>query len=578
MKNSHSSGNPGQGSTPFPSGPGDGKSEKRGNGRLGLVMAATLLVFATYSGRLILLGFHGHESPSAFRSADAAITATRPDIIDRNGKVLATDIITASLYADPKKIVDPDEATEQLTSALPDLDYKNIHKKLSSQSRFAWIRRELTPSQEKKIFSLGIPGINFESETRRFYPSGETAAHVVGYVDVDNIGKIGVEKYLDKNGLEDLRKSGLGAQQDHEPVQLSLDIRVQHVVQDELIDAMERYRAKSAGAVMVKVDTGEIIAMASLPGFDPNYPKQAVSKDPKTGEIRGFNRITNGLYEMGSTFKTFTSAMALDSGKIHLSTKFNATRSLTIGKHTIHDFHAKRRWLSVPEIFIYSSNIGTAQMALQLGPKVHKEFLQRIGILAPIENIQLLETKNPRSPKRWRSINSATISFGHGIQTTPLNTAMAAAAIVNDGILLQPTLFPRTAKEARQHASQVISEETSRKMRYLLRLNVEKGSGRRAEVKGYRVGGKTGTAEKVFNGKYDKFHLFNVFLSAFPMDDPQYVLLVFIDEPYREVGKPSPTAGLTAAPTVGHIIRRSAPMLGVEPKFLDHKGPLLVVH
>lgn len=536
--------------------------------RVGLSMLVIALAYSVIIVRLIFLGVTEEERSFAAVAKDISITATRPDIRDRNGEMLATDIVTSSLFAEPRRIVDADEAVEKLQSVLPDLDFKSVHRRLTSNAGFVWLKRELTPAKENEILALGIPGIGFRKETRRFYPKGETASHIVGHVNIDNVGIAGLEKYIDDRGLEELRQQGLASGQQLEPVHLSIDLRVQHYVRDELAKAMQRYKAIAAGAIVLNAHTGEIAAMASLPDYNPNRPVDALKKDR-------LNRISAGLFEMGSTFKTFTTAMALDSGKVSINDRFDATKALRIGKHTINDFHAKRRVLSVPEVFIYSSNIGTAKMADVVGVAGHKEFLHRIGLLSRIP-FELPEVAHPVEPKKWRKIHSVTISYGHGAQTTPLQTAVAGAALVNGGKLLHPTLFPRSRSLADKEAQQVISPATSKHMRDLMRLNVEKGSGRRAEVPGFRVGGKTGTAEKVVNGRYSSDKRFNAFLAAFPIDDPQYVVLVFIDEPKPEDGKKSATAGLNAAPVVGNIIRRSAAVLGIHPDYGDVPSPLLI--
>ncbi|MEM7069271.1 MAG: penicillin-binding protein 2 [Pseudomonadota bacterium] len=536
--------------------------------RVGLTMLLVVLAYSLIIGRLALLGLTEPEKTIATQAKDIAITATRPDIRDRNGEMLATDIVTSSLFAEPRRIVDADEAVEKLAGVLPDLDVKSVYKRLTSNAGFVWLKRELTPAKENEILALGIPGIGFRTETRRFYPKGETASHIVGHVNIDNVGIAGLEKYIDDRGLEELRSLGLAADREMEPVYLSVDLRVQHFVRDELAKAMNRYSAIAAGAVVLNVKTGEIVAMSSLPDYDPNRPVDALKKDR-------LNRISAGLFEMGSTFKTFTTAMALDSGKVSINDRFDATKALRIGKHTINDFHAKRRVLSVPEVFIYSSNIGTAKMADVVGVNGHREFLHRVGLLSRMP-FELPEVAHPVEPKKWRKIHSVTISYGHGAQTTPLQTAVAGAALVNGGKLISPTLFPRSQALAEREATRVISAATSNHMRNLMRLNVERGSGRRAEVPGFRVGGKTGTAEKVVNGRYSSDKRFNAFLAAFPIDDPQYIVLVFVDEPKPEKGKKSATAGLNAAPVVGNIIRRSAPVLGIRPDYGDVSNPLLI--
>ncbi len=343
---------------------------------------------------------------------------------------------------------------------------------------------------------------------------------------------------------------------------------MKHAVRDELVKAMTKFRAIAAAAVVMDVHTGEIRGMVSLPDYNPNNPVDAAKPDR-------LNRMSAGLFEMGSTFKTFTTAMALDSGRVSIKDRFDARRPIKIARHTIKDFHGKRRVLSVPEIFIYSSNIGTAKMADRVGIKGHREFLTRMGLLTRMKGFELPEVARPTQPKKWKKINSITISFGHGVSTTPLQTAMAAAALMNGGKLVPPTLFPRNRKQADELSTRVVSEKTSGLMRYLFRLNSLKGSGRKAEVQGYIVGGKTGTAEKVVNGRYSSAKRFNAFLSAFPMDDPQYVVLAVIDEPKPEKGNRYATAGWNAAPMVKAIISRTGPMLGVQPDFREQNTAIM---
>ena len=548
---------------------GAGKSaDVQAKSRIFLSMILLGVAYTVIIGRLAMLGFVEPGEASVGLRPDISITAQRPDIRDRNGQTLATDIVTSSLFAEPNKIVDVDEAVEKLQSVLPDLNIKIVHRRLSSKAGFVWLKRELTPAKESQILALGIPGVGFRKETRRFYPNGETASHLVGHVNIDNVGIAGLEKYIDDRGLKELRSLGMASNQDMEPVYLSIDLRVQHYVREELAEAMRRYQAIAAGAVVLNAKTGEVVAMASLPDYNPNKPVDALKKE-------NLNRVSAGLFEMGSTFKAFTTAMALDSGKVGMSSRFDAGKALRIGGHTINDFHAKRKILSVPEVFIYSSNIGTAKMADVVGVEGHRDFLHRIGLLSRVP-FELPEVAYPVEPKKWKKIHSVTISYGHGATTTPLQTAVAGAALVNGGKLITPTLFPRSSAQAAAEGVQVISEKTSRDMRTLMRMNVEKGSGSRAEVPGFRVGGKTGTAEKVVNGRYSNKVRFNAFLATFPVDDPQYVVLVFVDEPKPEEGKISATAGLNAAPVVGNIIRRSASVLGVQADFGNIVNPLLI--
>jgi cell division protein FtsI (penicillin-binding protein 3) len=534
--------------------------------RILMAMAAVVIAYGVIAGRLAWFAFQEPGALPPAGPADQAIAARRPDLLDRNGLVLATDINTASLYAEPRRIGDVDDTIERLAKALPDLDAADTWRKLKSKAGFVWLKRELTPEQQSRILSLGIPGIGFRQETRRFYPKGEAAAHIVGHVNIDNDGIAGIEKHLDDRGLRDLRRSGLATGKAPEPVRLSIDLRVQHFVRDALEKGMDRYRAVAAGGVVLDVATGEILAMASLPDYDPNRPVDALKKDR-------LNRMTAGAFEMGSTFKTFTVAMALDSGRVAMKDSFDATSAIHIGGHRIEDFHGKKRVLSVPEVFIYSSNIGAAKMADAVGVDGHREFLHRIGLLDRMA-FELPEIAAPSEPAEWKKIHSVTVSFGHGVTTTPLQTAVAAAALMNGGLLIPPTLLPRSREDAARIARVVVRPETSAAMRQLMRLNVEKGSGTRAEVAGYRVGGKTGTAEKVVRGRYSAEKRFNAFLAAFPIDAPRYVVLVIIDEPKPEKEDAGATAGANAAVMVADIIRRAAPLLGVEPVF--DEAPALV--
>jgi cell division protein FtsI (penicillin-binding protein 3) len=533
--------------------------------RMLMTMALFFALYAAVAGRLVQLGL---MEPDSGGGPAARVYASRPDIVDRNGEVLATDINTASLFAEPRRMVDADEALEKLSTVLPDLDYEQTYHKLRSDAGFVWLRRQLTPRQQAEIMALGIPGIGFRNEKKRFYPGGATAAHILGLTDIDNRGISGIEKYIDQNGLADLRALGLADAGNLEPFRLSVDLRVQHIVHDELTQAMKRYSAIAGGGVVLSAKTGEVLAMVSLPDYDPNNPVNAHEKDR-------LNRVTGGVFEMGSTFKGFTTAMALDSGQVTLRDSFDASRPLTVGKHTIRDFHGKGRVLSVPEIFIFSSNIGTARMAEQVPIDDHRAFFRRIGLLDRMRT-ELPEVAKPTEPHEWKRINRITISFGHGVATTPMQTAMAAAAVINGGILHQTTFLPRDAKQAALTGEQVLKPATSAAMRYLFRLNVETGSGKRADVPGFFVGGKTGTAEKVVSGRYSSDKRFNAFLSAFPLDDPQYIVLVILDEPKAEKPGMGATSGLNTAPVAGAIIRRAAPLLGVMPDFGHESAALLV--
>ena len=537
----------------------------RARNRVVMTMAVFFGIYATIGGRLVYLGM---LEPEESRGPESRVTASRPDIVDRNGEVLATDIKTASLFAEPRRIVDADEVIEKLSTVLPDIEVEQTYHKLKSGAGFVWLKRQLTPRQQNDIMQLGLPGIGFRTEKRRFYPGGETASHILGLTNIDNKGIAGIEKYIDDQGLADLQASGLAIAKDLKPFKLSMDIRVQHIVHDEIKQAMERYHAIAAGAVVLSVKTGEVLAMASVPDYDPNNPFNAHDKDR-------LNRMSAGLYEMGSTFKSFTTAMALDSGKVTLESTFDASRPIRIGSQTINDFHGKGRVLTVPEVFIYSSNIGSAKEADVVGIEGHREFLHRLGLLDRMET-ELPEVARPTEPKVWKKVHSITVAFGHGVSTTPLQTAVASAALMNGGYLMDPTFLNRSEEEAMASAKKVVEDQTSADMRYLYALNAEKGSGKNARVPGYRVGGKTGTAEKVVNGRYSSSVRFNAFVASFPMDDPQYIVLSIIDEPKPEKPGKGATAGSNAAPIVANIIRRAGALLGVKPEFGHESGATVV--
>ena len=384
--------------------------------RLGLAVVAFAAMFSVIAIRLVMFATvnEGHGGRRSI-TQDAVATA-RPDIVDRNGEILATDVKTPSLFAEPRKIIDVDEAVELLTAVLPDLDANEVRERLSSKRGFVWLKREITPSQQVEIHRLGIPGVGFLTENKRVYPSGPVISHEIGHVNIDNQGIAGIEKWLDGQGLAALHMEGLATDQLQRPVKLAVDLRVQYALRDELLIAREKYKAKASAAVVADVNTGEITAMVSQPDFDPNNPREA--NDPNR-----LNRLTTGVYEMGSTFKALTVAMALDSGRVSLSSSFDARLPLRYGKFEINDFHAQRRVLSVPEIFTYSSNIGTARMALSLGVDYHMAFLKKLGQLDRLRT-ELPESAEPLVPKRWAELNTVTIAFGHGLSVAPLQAVM----------------------------------------------------------------------------------------------------------------------------------------------------------
>jgi cell division protein FtsI (penicillin-binding protein 3) len=524
---------------------------------------AALLFFGLYGAigaKLVYLGFQP-EPAAGRRGGGEAVSAARPDILDRNGEILATDVKTMSVFAEPRHIVDKDEATELLTAVLPDLDARELRERLGSRKGFVWVKREVTPHQRDEVFHLGLPGVGLIPENKRVYPNGPIGAHVLGFANVDNAGIAGIEKYIDGQGLADLHVAGFNlSSEDLRPISLSLDLKATHAVRDELERGIEHFKAKAGAAAIMDVNTGEVIALVSLPDYDPNKPSEAL--DPLH-----INRMTVGVDAMGSTFKALTMAMALDSGKVNLNSRFDARGTLSFGRFRIHDYHAQNRALTLPEVFTYSSNIGTARMALGQGVERHKAFLRRMGQLTRMRT-ELPESAEPIVPKTWGELNTMTIAFGHGLAVAPLQAMMAVGALMNGGYLITPTFLKRGETEAEKDAPQVIQPETSEAMRYLMRLNAEVGTARRVNVNGYFVGGKTGTAEKVVNGHYVRNKLFTTFMAVAPADKPKYLFLTIMDEPQGlpETGGYA-TAAYNAGAVTAQLIERVGPLLGLPPRF-----------
>lgn len=520
-----------------------------GRTRLLVTAMSFTLAFALIGWRLVDLGLMAEQhEPSLARSLSSdALETGRADIVDRNGIVLATTMPTASLYANPQHIRNPERAAERLAGALPELSPAQLRAKLASGRRFVWLQRNLTPRQQHRVNSLGIPGLYFQREQRRFYPHGALTPHVVGFTDVDNRGLAGIEQSFD----DVLRASA-------KPLQLSLDLRVQHVVAQELAGAMAEFRAIGAAGVVMDAKTGEVLAMVSLPAYDPDKPAAAPA------DAR-FNRASLGIYEMGSVFKLFTTAMALDEGIVDLDDGYDVRQPIRVSRFTIRDYHPENRWLSVPEILMYSSNIGTVHMAMDAGTPRQKDFLGRLGLLQPA-GVELSEVGQPLVPSPWREINTMTISYGHGLAVSPLQLTSGVAAMINGGTEARPTLLKQDRPRSSE-ARRVVSAATSEKMRRLMRLVVVKGTGRKANAAGYVVGGKTGTADKPSGGSYARNSRIASFVGAFPMDDPRYVVFALVDEP-----KPTKetfgyaTGGWVAAPLAGRLIERIGPLLGVAPR------------
>ena len=541
-------------------------------GRIRFIALAMAVAYLGIGVKLVSLGV-SHDPPQTLKvAADQAVSGARPDLLDRNGEILATDVKTMSVFAEPRRILDKDEAVELITAVLPDVDAKELRERLSSKKGFVWVKRQVTAKEQQEIFHLGLPGVGFLPENKRVYPNGPIGAHVIGFVDTDNIGIAGMEKYLDQQSLTDPHVPGFVLDPAAlKPVRLSLDLKATHALRDELVAGLARFKAKAAAGAILDVTTGEVIALELLPDFDPNDPSDFI-KDPTR-----INRLNVGVYEMGSTFKALSLAMALDSGKATLNSRIDARDSLRYGHFTIHDFHATHRVLTVPEVFTHSSNIGAARLALMVGVEGHQAFLRKMGQLDRLRT-ELPESAEPLVPKHWGELNTMTIAFGQGLNVAPLQAMMAVAALVNGGKMMTPTFLPRGEADALAVSHAVISPQTSELMRYLMRSNATHGSAGFANIPGYYVGGKTGTADKIVNGHYSQDKVFTTFMAIAPSDKPKYLYLVMYDEPQAlpEDGGYH-TAAHNAGRTTGSLITRVEPLEGVPPAdhFPDQPFPIL---
>ena len=546
----------------------------KGRGRIRQLM---LLIGVAYFGialKLAHLGF-SHEPPQTLKTAaDLAAAGARPDLLDRNGAILATDVKTMSVFAEPRNIIDKDEAVELITAVLPDVNARELRERLNSKKGFVWIKRQVTAKERNEIFHLGLPGIGFWPENKRIYPNGALGAHVLGFVDKDNIGIAGMEKYLDQQGLTDPHVPGFALDPEAlKPVRLSLDLKAEHALRDELVAGMARFKAQAAAGAVLDVTTGEVIALESLPDFDPNDPPDFTKPDNKPK----INRINVGTYEMGSTFKALTIAMALDSGRFNLGSRLDARESLRSGRFTIHDFEATHRILTLPEVFTHSSNIGVARMALAIGVQGHQAFLRKMGQLDRLQT-ELPESAKPIIPKHWGELNTMTIAFGQGLNVAPLQAMMGVGALLNGGHLIKPTFLTRDEATAMANSEQVVSAQTSESMRYLLRSNATHGTAGFANVDGYYVGGKTGTAQKIVNHRYSNDKVFTTFMAIVPADKPKYLYLVIFDQPQAVPGDGGyHTAAYNAGRVTGALIRRVEPLEGVPPMLAPPAHPFPII-
>ena len=532
------------------------------HGRLVIAAWGFALLFLAVVGKLadatILQPLPPHRPDRPFtalleeqsRPAAESGQAMRAMITDRNGQILAISLPTVAVFADPRQIIDPADAAHRLKQVLPRLDEALARTRLSEPNKqFVYLERQITPREELAINTIGIPGIDFQPTERRHYPMGRTAAQVLGGVDVDEQGVAGVERFFE----ERLKK-------DQSPLRLSLDVRVQAVVRDELTKAMEEFQAIGGCGIVMDVNTGEMLAMVSLPDYDANNFRTTPADDR-------FNRAVTGMYEPGSTFKLQTASMALDSGIVHIWDEFDASRPITIGRFTITDFEGKHRWLYLPEVLAYSSNLGAAHIGQTVGGERQRAWLKSMGMFSRI-GIELPEAGLPiiQPAANWKEIVTLTVSFGHGISVSPLHVVRGTAAIANGGIVLRPTLLALPPGENAATGTQVMQKSTSDIMRKLMRLVVTDGYGKTAEVPGYFPGGKTGTAEKVGTHVYKKHANVAAFTSVFPMNAPRYAVYMMLDEPHGNKSTYGySTAGWVAAPAAGRVIARIAPMLGMLP-------------
>jgi cell division protein FtsI (penicillin-binding protein 3) len=529
---------------------------ERGPARIRLAALVIVGLFVAIAVRLVMFGLDPAEPRGA---SPSLVQRMRPDIVDRNGILLAKELKAFSVYAEPRRIIDVDEAVEGLAEVFDDLDPRDLRRKLTSGSGFAWIKRSIPPAVADRVWSLGLAGVHLRHEPTRVYPNGAAAAHVLGAVDIDNRGLAGIEKWIDVTMAAHEPASGRAqAERAGQPVRLSIDVRVQHVYAEHLRRAVGTYGAIAAAGLVLDVTNGEVIALVSLPDFDPNEPGLALHPDR-------INRMQVSRYEMGSIYKAITTALALDTGLFTLRSTFDVSRPLTIGGASIDDFRGKKRILTLPESFVYSSNIAMGRMALAVGAPRVQSFLKVLGQFDRVRT-ELAESSTPIVPTRWSDVTTATVAFGHGIAVTPLQGAMAVAALVNGGDLITPTFLAGRGLEGRLRAGDVIKPATTEAMRDLMRLNVETGSARRAALDPIRIGGKTGTSEKVVGGAYSKEKVMTFFVGVAPIDDPRYLFLTILDEPR---GLPGTfgfrTSGWNAVPVTRQVMGEALPLLGIHP-------------
>ncbi|MFU8883156.1 MAG: peptidoglycan D,D-transpeptidase FtsI family protein [Rhodobacterales bacterium] len=541
------------------------RARQRAEGRLLVLGVLFICAFTMVGVRMALLAASEPSEPRA-SAAGADIEALRADIVDRHGRILATNLETFSLYAQPPQMIDPDHAATELVRIFPDLDRDRLYRDFTGTRKFLWIKRRLSPEQKQAVHDIGDPGLLFGPRDMRLYPNGTLAAHVLGGAGfgregvhaAEVIGVAGVERQFDEQ-LRDPARAG-------KPLELALDLTIQAATEEVLSGGMRLLNAKGAAAVLMDVHTGEVISIASLPDFDPNdRPVAPTQGRPDDSPL--FNRVVQGVYELGSTFKIFAVAQALEMGMVTPETMVNTKSPMTWGRHRISDFRNYGPELSVSQVIEKSSNVGTARLAIDIGAERQREFLGQLGLLETT-GFEMVESRGgkPLLPPRWSELSTMTISYGHGLSATPLHLAAAYATMVNGGTRVSPTLLKQ---QGPQYGPRVISQKTSEQLRRMLRLTVSQGTASFGDVPGYAVGGKTGSADKPrIDGRgYEKEKVLATFAAVFPAHDPKYVLIVTLDEAVETSGtEPRRTAGWTAVPVAAEVIRRVAPLLGLRPE------------
>lgn len=513
-------------------------------GRLIMLCLFFLFLYGLVMMRLLdlTLGSDGHSHlPLAVTSLEG-----RGDIYDRNGALLATNLKVASLAANSGLVLEPEQLARDLVEIFPDLSYEVLKKRLASDRHFVWVKRGLTPKQQRAVLEIGDPALRFDYEQRRVYTKGALGGHVLGYASIDGKGLAGLER-----SYQDQLAGG-------EDVTLTLDIRLQHALRREISRVIADFSATAGAGIIMDARDGAVLAAVSMPDFNPHHVGKAAADEK-------FNRLTLGVYELGSLFKIFSTAALLDHTDMKMSRRFDARKPIEQAGFKIRDFHAEKRILTVPEVFMYSSNIGSALMGEAIGTENLKKFYADLGLLSPLDT-DIKEIGTPLVPQPWRDINTLTASFGHGIATSPLQLTSAVASVINGGTLVRPHFVKRDEESADRHALEVVSEETSEKMRQLMRLVVSDGTGAKAEVPGYQLGGKTGTAEKASARGYDPDRLLSSFVGAFPIDNPRYVILIMVDEPkgtLKSLGYA--TGGWVAAPAAANVVKSMTTILGIPP-------------